>query len=58
MYTMYMSALGVSSGINFKFGGIIANTLNAHRLIRWVQEKYGAQRANEIVDCTYSLPLT
>ena len=53
MYTTYMSALGVGSGINFKFGGIVANTLNAHRLIQWVQEKYGAEKADAVVNCKY-----
>ena len=51
MYTTYMSALGVEDGIDFKFGGIIANTLDAHRLIQWVQSTYGPEKADQVVTC-------
>jgi predicted DsbA family dithiol-disulfide isomerase len=41
MYTTLMSAYGASVGIEFKFGGTVANTLQAHRLIWWVQDELG-----------------
>lgn len=37
MYTTLMTAHGVSAGINYKFGGTIANTLQAHRVIQYFQ---------------------
>ena len=51
MYTTYMSALGVEEGIAFKFGGTIANTLDAHRLVQWVQSRYGPAEAGKVITC-------
>jgi predicted DsbA family dithiol-disulfide isomerase len=53
MYTTLMAAYGVSAGINYKFGGTVANTLQAHRVIQHYQEKHGAEVANKIVDSLY-----
>jgi predicted DsbA family dithiol-disulfide isomerase len=53
MYTTLMAAYGVSAGINYKFGGTVANTLQAHRVIQHYQEKLGAEVANKIVDSLY-----
>jgi len=53
MYTTLMTAYGVSAGINYKFGGTVANTLQAHRVIQHFQEKLGAETANKIVDTLY-----
>lgn len=52
-YTTLMSAYGVSVGIDFKFQGMVANTLNAHRLIQHFQEEMGPETANKIVDSLY-----
>jgi predicted DsbA family dithiol-disulfide isomerase len=54
MYTTLMSAYGVSSGIDFKFGGTVANTLHAHRLIQHFQETKGPDVADKIVNSLYS----
>jgi predicted DsbA family dithiol-disulfide isomerase len=53
MYMTLMSAYGVSSGINFKFGGKVANTLDAHRVIQYFQEAKGEETANKIVNSLY-----
>lgn len=50
-YSTYMALLGVAVGIDFDFGGYIANTLNAHRLIQYYQEERGPETADKIVDC-------
>lgn len=46
-----MTAYGVSAGINYKFGGMVANTLDAHRAVLYFQEKYGAETADKLIDC-------
>ena len=51
-YTTLMSAYGVGAGIDFKFHGQVANTLDAHRLIQYFQEEMGAEVADKIVNCT------
>jgi predicted DsbA family dithiol-disulfide isomerase len=53
MYTRLMTAYGASAGIDFKFGGTVANTLDAHRVIQHFQETAGAAAANRIVDSLY-----
>ena len=53
MYTTLMSAYGVSAGINYKFGGTVANTLNAHRVIQTFQERKGPETADKIVNSLY-----
>lgn len=55
MYSTYMRALGVGVGIDFSFGGQIANTLNAHRLIQYFQEEKGPETADKIIDCKIEL---
>lgn len=53
MYTTLMSAYGVSEGIKYKFGGTVANTLHAHRLILHFQEEKGPEIADKIVVSLY-----
>lgn len=53
MYTSLMIAYGVAEGIDFKFGGTMANTLPAHRVIYHFQEARGPDVANKIVDGLY-----
>lgn len=48
-----MTAYGVSAGINYKFGGTVANTINAHRVIQHFQETAGPEAANKIVNSLY-----
>jgi len=54
MYTTLMSAYGVSAGIDYKFGGKVANTLEAHRVIQHFQEEKGPQAADKIINSLYS----
>jgi hypothetical protein len=56
MYRTLMTAYGVSAGINFKFGGLVANTLNAHRVIQHFQEEKGPETADKIIACTLHKP--
>lgn len=53
MYTRVMGAYGEKEGINFKFGGIVANTLQAHRMIQHFQETKGPETADKIIDSLY-----
>lgn len=48
-----MSAYGVGVGIDFKFHGMVANTLSAHRLIQHFQEENGPETADRIVSSLY-----
>ena len=52
-YTTLMSAYGVGVGIDFKFHGMVANTLSAHRLIQHFQEKMGPETADKIANSLY-----
>lgn len=54
-YMTLMRAYGVAEGIDFKFGGTIASTLDAHRVIQFFQEKRGEGVADGIVDCKHSV---
>ncbi|RMZ82474.1 hypothetical protein DV737_g1965, partial [Chaetothyriales sp. CBS 132003] len=54
MYVTLMSAYGQSAGINYKFGGIVANTLDAHRVVQHFQEKQGPEVADKIINSLYS----
>lgn len=53
MYTTLMTAYGIGEGIDFKFGGQVANTLQAHRVIQHFQEVKGPDTANKIVESLY-----
>jgi len=54
MYTTLMSAYGVSAGIDYKFSGKVANTLQAHRVIQHYQEEKGPVTADRIINSLYS----
>jgi len=54
LYIGIMSAYGKSCGIDFKFGGTVANTLDAHRVIQHFQEEKGSEVADKIVQSLYS----
>lgn len=51
MYTTLMSAYGVSAGIEYKFGGQVANTMDAHRVIQHFQEEKGPETADKMINC-------
>lgn len=53
MFTTLMGQYGEAAGIHFKFGGEVADTLHAHRVIQFFQETDGPERANKIVDALY-----
>ena len=54
MYTTLMSAYGTPLGIDFRFDGTVANTLQAHRLVQHYQELKGEDVATKILDCKYA----
>ncbi|KAI1613085.1 thioredoxin-like protein [Exophiala viscosa] len=54
MYITLMTAYGKSAGINFKFGGTVSNTLDAHRVIQHFQEEKGPEVADKIINSLYS----
>lgn len=43
----YMKSVGEPEGISFSYGGVIANTLDSHRLIHWSRQ-FGCQ--NQVVE--------
>ncbi|KAK5695258.1 hypothetical protein LTR97_008764 [Elasticomyces elasticus] len=53
MYITLMTAYGMGEGIDYKFGGTVANTLQAHRVIQHFQETKGPETADKIVDSLY-----
>jgi predicted DsbA family dithiol-disulfide isomerase len=53
MYVALMTAYGDSCGIKFKFGGKVANTLPAHRIIQHFQEKQSEETADKIINSLY-----
>lgn len=53
MYTTLMSAYGETEGIKYKFGGTVANTLQAHRVIQHFQETKGPETADKLVASLY-----
>lgn len=55
MYIKLMTAYGQSAGINYKFGGQVANTLDAHRVIQHYQETKGAEAADKLVTALYRM---
>jgi hypothetical protein len=57
MYTTLMTAYGVSAGIDFKFGGTVANTMDAHRVIQHFQEEKGPEVADRIINCKFIFQL-
>ena len=52
-YMTLMSAYGVGVGIDFKFHGTVANTMDAHRMIQYYQEEMGPETADKIVKSLY-----
>lgn len=55
MYTKLMSSYGEPIGINFKFGGTIANTLQAHRVMQYYQEHSDAETASKLINALYRM---
>ena len=53
MYTTLMSAYGTTEGIQYKFGGTVANTLQAHRVIQHYQETKGPETADKVINSLY-----
>ena len=49
-----MSAYGTSAGIRFQYGGVVANTMPAHRLVQFYQEEKGPETSNKLIDCQFS----
>jgi hypothetical protein len=55
MYMTLMTAYGVTAGIDFKFGGTVGNTMDAHRVIQHFQEEKGPEVADKIILCKTKL---
>lgn len=55
MFAQLMGQYGAACQIDFKFGGVIADTLQAHRVIQYFQEAGGPTRGNRIVDALYRM---
>ncbi|MCJ1386305.1 hypothetical protein MMC17_009431 [Xylographa soralifera] len=53
MYTTLMSAYGAPLHIDFRFDGLVANTLQAHRVLQHYQEENGSEVADKIVNSLY-----
>lgn len=51
MYEVLMGSYGAGVGINFKFHGTVANTVDAHRMIQYFQEEKGPETADKIISC-------
>ncbi|KAK5074815.1 hypothetical protein LTS08_005615 [Lithohypha guttulata] len=54
MYETLMSAYGTGVGIDFKFHGVVANTLDAHRVVQYFQEEKGPEIADKLINSLYS----
>jgi len=54
MYMKLMSAYGKTAGIEYKFGGTVANSIDAHRVIQHFQEEKGPEVADKIINSLYS----
>jgi len=56
-YSAVMSAYGRAAGIEYKFGGQIANSLNSLRAVMWVQDQLGEggdqQKAQLVLESLY-----
>lgn len=48
-----MTAYGIGEGIDYKFTGTVANTLQAHRVIQHFQETKGPETSDKIVNSLY-----
>lgn len=54
MYIDYMTALGKDEGLEFNLkGGMIANTLNAHRVLWYMQEQHSPEHAVRVLESLY-----
>jgi predicted DsbA family dithiol-disulfide isomerase len=54
MYSTYMMNLGKEDGIEFDFGGgLIANTLQAHRILQYLQNRRSPAHALKAVESLY-----
>ncbi|KAL8829061.1 MAG: hypothetical protein Q9170_006334 [Blastenia crenularia] len=53
-YVTLMTTYGKQVGIDFDFHGIVAGTLDAHRLIQHYQENLGPEVADKMVDSLYA----
>lgn len=45
---------GEPVGIHFRFDGAMGNTLQAHRVIQYLQQSEGSETANKLIDGLYS----
>mmetsp|Transcript_13770 Transcript_13770/g.15691 ORF Transcript_13770/g.15691 Transcript_13770/m.15691 type:complete len:160 (+) Transcript_13770:337-816(+) len=45
-----LKKVGESVGVNFAFGGLVANTFNSHRLLDYVHKKKGVEEQNVVME--------
>ena len=50
----HMASIGASDGINFAFGGVMANTLPAHRVLQVVRREQGDEAAWKVLGGLYT----
>ncbi|KAH7402937.1 thioredoxin-like protein [Pyrenochaeta sp. MPI-SDFR-AT-0127] len=54
MYSAHMGNLGKTEGVEFDFGGgMIANTLHAHRILQWLQNNKSPEAALKALKSLY-----
>ncbi|OCK82581.1 hypothetical protein K432DRAFT_218416 [Lepidopterella palustris CBS 459.81] len=54
MHTALMKAYVKSCGIEFKVGGEVENTIDAHPVVQWVQETRGEAAVLRLIESLYS----
>lgn len=50
-----MQRVGAAEGINFSYGGLIANTLDSHRLMEYAHKVGGSELQNKVCNELFSL---
>ncbi|KAF2269940.1 thioredoxin-like protein [Lojkania enalia] len=53
MFVEYMETLGRAEGVEIDFGGHVAGTMDAHRVVGWVQGEKGEEAAERVVGSLY-----
>jgi predicted DsbA family dithiol-disulfide isomerase len=53
MYVAEMTRLGKEEGVEMDFGGEVAGTFEAHRVLGWVQEEKGSEMALKVLESLY-----
>jgi len=46
----YMKQTGLRDNVNFSYGGMLANTLNSHRVLEFALKEGGTEAQNKVVE--------